>query len=528
MTFRLIALMSVTLFCCLAAFGLLLSWSEGAIMEEVERTVSEAGEQTIRAFAQRELRVVTDGPGGPAGMFLPGMAGLAGLGSPVPTILDACDCPIHQAVARPRGVMITMKGRVNGTTVERTGPPPEIDELFDRLREGLGEEFSGDGPSIDTYVVAASTVMTESGDGEIRAQLPMFRFAPTGEGAVMLELGPSHGVLEGSDGMFLSLPTKDYAALFGEVRERTLFLMLGVFVLGTILSAGLARRFTRPIRELDRGFRQVSGGDLEASVAVAGGDEVARLGTGFNDMTRRLRAGRERERELTRQEKLSALGRLAAGVAHDVRNPLHSIGLALQHMRETCAPEAPARRDEFEISVDRMRGEVRRLDALVGNFLRFAKSEPRERQSTDIGELAREIERLVAKEAENRGVRVLVDAPSENLVAVDAEGIRSALLNLVLNAFEAMPDGGDVTLRVRPKSGGVAVEVADSGRGIPPEVRDRVFEFGFTTREDGYGMGLAIVHRVVVEEHGGDVAIRSDGGEGTTVSIELPADGGDA
>ena len=240
-------------------------------------------------------------------------------------------------------------------------------------------------------------------------------------------------------------------------------------------------------------------------------------------MTRRLRTHREREREVARREKLSSLGRLAAGVAHDVRNPLHSIGLTLQHLQETARPTEPDRGGEFDRSLSIIREEVQRLDRLVGNFLRFARSDRRSREVVDLPQLLRDTAQLVEKEAERRGIRVQVETGEDcATVEADVESIRSSILNLVLNSFEAMPQGGHLTLGLTSSDGAAVVEVADTGEGIPEEDQDRVFDFAFTTRERGSGLGLAMVHQCVVEDHGGRVTLDSRPRGGTRVRMLLP------
>jgi signal transduction histidine kinase len=240
-------------------------------------------------------------------------------------------------------------------------------------------------------------------------------------------------------------------------------------------------------------------------------------------MTRSLRANRERSREILRREKHSALGRLAAGVAHDIRNPLHSIGLTLQHLSDTCRPDGDSRGAEFDQSIEIIRGEIRRLDQLVGNFLRFAKSEARDRRQVDLSELLRETANLVRKEAEWREVRVELQLDeSTPPVPADGEALRSSILNLVLNSFEAMPDGGRLSLGLRREDGRAVVEVADDGEGIAAEDQDRVFDFAYTTKEGGTGLGMAMVYQCVVEDHGGAVDLESSPGRGTRVRIALP------
>jgi two-component system NtrC family sensor kinase len=321
----------------------------------------------------------------------------------------------------------------------------------------------------------------------------------------------------------LPIPVGHYAALFDAMRGRSLVLFVGVLVLGTVLSTGLAAHFTRPVRRLDAALRRLSEGELDVAVPVSGRDEVGRLSRAFNEMALRLRRDRDRARDLVRREKLSALGRLAAGVAHDVRNPLHSIGLTLQNLSEIARPARPEDAEEFDSSLAIIRAEIRRLDELVGSFLRFAKSERRERAPADLGELLRETARLVQKEAGRRGVEIEVRVePGAPRALVDAEALSSAVLNLVLNGFEAMAEGGRLVLVLSREGDGIVIEVADTGRGIPEEDRERVFDFAYTTREGGTGLGLAMVHHSVVEEHGGRVELLERDGGGTRVRLVLP------
>ena len=205
-------------------------------------------------------------------------------------------------------------------------------------------------------------------------------------------------------------------------------------------------------------------------VEAGGRDEIGRLARAFNEMARRLRAGRERELEMRRREKLSSLGRMAAGVAHDVRNPLHSINLTLQNLQETARPTEAGRGGDFDRSVAIIRAEIHRLDQLVESFLRFARSDRAARIPVDLAGLATETARLVEKEAERRGIRIEVRREGKpGIVEGDVESIRSSVLNLVLNSFEAMPHGGTLTLSVRGGEAETRLEVADTGRGIPEE-----------------------------------------------------------
>jgi two-component system NtrC family sensor kinase len=327
----------------------------------------------------------------------------------------------------------------------------------------------------------------------------------------------------------LPIPVAEYESLFDGLRRRSIWMFLGVFAVGSVLTAGLASRFTRPIRRLDAGIRQLSSGDLDVQVPTRGSDEIARLGRAFNEMTRSLRANRQRAREMLRREKHSALGRLAAGVAHDIRNPLHSIGLTLQHLGDTCRPETEAQGEEFDRSLEVIRAEIRRLDRIVGSFLRFAKSEEHPRHPVGLNELIQETARLVRKEAEWRKIRVTTELDDRDPhVEGDGEALRSSVLNLVINSFEAMRDGGELRLAVASRDGEAVIEVTDDGEGVAPEDRDRVFDFAYTTKEGGNGLGLAMVYQCVVEDHGGRVTLDSPHGGGTRVRMSLPLGGADS
>lgn len=536
MTIRLVALMSAVLLLSLAAFGLLLHHSQGQVFEEVAHTASEVGRAAFTTFD-----FVVAGPDEPDG---------------ADADVTAPGDPTASTVTRSFSWVVTSPA---GGDADAAMPAPSaVDDerrLDGRVTRVRRVQVGTDDPSVFVECTGADVddcpafehlALPATAAGHMLVQVDKIRAEPDPDaGTIVLKiphLGPVSGpegatatatttvaaagvagVPPSFDELELPVPTGDLDALFSTVRRRSLLLFVGVFALGTALSAGLASRFTRPIRRLDAGLRRLSDGDLDVRVETHGRDEIARLGAAFNDMTRKLRANRERERQMVRREKLSALGRLAAGVAHDVRNPLHSISLTLDHLTEAGRPESDERQREFDRSVEIIRGEVRRLDRLVGNFLRFARSDRRERAPIDLGDLLRETERLVAKEAEWRGVALELDlADDVPSLLGDGESLRSSILNLVLNSFEAMPDGGRLRIALRRAGGHAAVSVTDTGHGIAEEDRERVFEFAYTTREGGSGLGLAMVHQCVVEEHGGRVSLDSDRGRGTTITMELP------
>lgn len=516
MTFRLVTLMSVVLLLSLAAFGLLMARYQDDVMAEVAKTASAVGQATLL-----ELR---DG-------FV---------GRP-----DSDDLIVWQsATAQPAGPQAAAPGegaepRMARVIVTQTTTDGDVElrHVAHGVVAACPEPPDGSGAPCDVafgnqFVIDVEDVRAES-DPSSGLVLRIPRFTPGAapdadpQGPAVFEYADVDAPLQARtafrrEEIRLPIPVSEYEKLFDAFRGRSLFLFLGVFLVGTVLSTGLATHFTRPIRKLDGAIRKLSEGDLDVSVPVEGRDEIGRLSRAFNEMAGKLRANRERAREMVRREKLSALGRMAAGVAHDVRNPLHSIGLTLQHLRETSRPAEAERAGEFDRGIEIIRGEIRRLDHLIDNFLRFAKSERHERHPVDLGELLRETARLVQKEAERRGIRLQLElAEAAPAVRADGEALRSSILNLVLNSFEAMPEGGELKMKLAVENGEVLLEVADTGEGIPEADRERVFDFAYTTRDGGNGLGLAMVHHCVVEEHGGRVWLDS-GPQGTRVRLALP------
>ena len=570
MTFKLVGLMSLVLLLCLAAFALMMNSYQAKVMGEVTRTVSEVGRATIQTFERHQFPAVTRdglswGPGHEGrktGYSYDIVADrVEGLENAPPGLKEipsghvaiirlnphktagkegeAVFAESENKVVMVRIEEVHAEADAAGDTVLRI-PTWRMETKALKL-EGTDADplvWFSDGSAEDKALAAQSLAGAEPGTAPgsaeedaqaARGSADAEPEAATGSAGAKTQAAPGSAASEAfkttRQEIVLPIPTREFRDLFAGFRKRTLLLFLGIFVFGTLLSAGLAARFTRPVRRLDAGIRRLSEGDLDVRVEAAGRDEVGRLARAFNEMAVHLRAGRERELEMRRREKLSALGRMAAGVAHDVRNPLHSIGLTLQNLQETARPAEPGRSREFDRSVAVIRAEIHRLDRLVENFLHFARSDRATRVPVDLAKLARETAQLVEKEAERRGIRALVVTDGmARVVQGDMESIRSAILNLVLNSFDAMSAGGTLTLTVREAEGEARLEVADTGRGIPEEDQEKVFEFAYTTREHGHGLGLAMVHQVVVEDHGGSVSLKSRLGEGTRVLLAFPLD----
>jgi len=226
----------------------------------------------------------------------------------------------------------------------------------------------------------------------------------------------------------------------------------------------------------------------------------------------------EIEEQLRRADRLSALGELSAGMAHEIRNPLGSIRGTAEILQDGIDPADP--RYEFSRILIK---EVDRLNRVVEDFLRFARPAPVERGRFDVNEALREVLTLTRQPALKNGVRTELVPGEVPLLPGDREQLKQAFLNLVLNALQAMPDGGTLAIATERVEGRLRIRFADSGQGIPRENLERIFNPFFTTRQEGTGLGLAITHRIV-QGHGGRMEVESRLGEGTTFTVVLPVE----
>jgi signal transduction histidine kinase len=230
-----------------------------------------------------------------------------------------------------------------------------------------------------------------------------------------------------------------------------------------------------------------------------------------------FREAREAGEGLRAAEKLAALGRLSAGLAHELRNPLNTLSVLTYAMFEQ------AERGGFRVSdLEVVRSEIRRMNLLVDQFLDFARPRPPRFERHRIEEVLEETLLLIGPEAGKKGIR-LERAFGDRTAAVWADGdqLKQVFLNLMLNAIQAMDGGGRLRAETRQATGGVVIEIHDTGGGIPPEVRERLFEPFVTTRAGGTGLGLPISHRII-QGHSGELRVESSAGQGTTATVWLP------
>jgi signal transduction histidine kinase len=305
----------------------------------------------------------------------------------------------------------------------------------------------------------------------------------------------------------------------------TLILLL----ITTLVTGFFVWRFTRPVKELSIAARRVAGGDFRYRVKSNRTDEMGALASAFNEMTARLERSRELETQLHQAEKAAVVGRLAAAIAHEIRNPLNYINLTLDHLRSSFAPEEQDRKQKFEQLAAQLKKEVARINRHVTDFLKYSRPAALELQPLNLKEAAEDALQLIAVQAEECGIRTHLEQNGNvPLVSADRDTLRSVLTNLLLNGLQAIDgEGGDLTVRVSETDRGQAqIEISDTGRGIEADDISKVFEPYYSTKETGTGLGLAIVKKAV-DDHGGTIRVNSKPGTGTTFTITLPGKGKD-
>jgi signal transduction histidine kinase len=304
--------------------------------------------------------------------------------------------------------------------------------------------------------------------------------------------------------------------------DRAVWATLLLAVIATIVGASvmwIAARTLRPLRTLAERAREIARGDYKQRVDASAPDEIGALGQEFNAMAAALD---EREQRLIRSERLAAVGKIAAQITHEVRNPLSSIGLNAEMLEDELSALPRDRVAEATSLARAIVKEVDRLTEITEEYLRFARLPRPKLEREDLGAIVSSLVAFMRPELEARGIRV--DArvePSLPPVAADEHQLRQALLNLLRNAAEAMSSGGQLTVTARSMDHRtLELTVADTGQGIAPEHLAKIFDPFFSTKEGGTGLGLALTQQIIVE-HGGRIDVDSQPGRGTTFTVRL-------
>jgi len=308
--------------------------------------------------------------------------------------------------------------------------------------------------------------------------------------------------------------------------ERHIVLLVagaGAVAICGVLLVVLTYTVQRPMVELQQKIAQLGAGRLDVSVSFAHrNDEIGDLGRYFNLMVRQLRESREEiERlhrtQMSRAEHLATLGELATGLAHEIRNPLAGIAGVIEIVGRDLPAASPARPVVKEVRL-----EIARINHIVTDLLQTARPHPPNVHKTDLNTTVEHAVMLGRQQALAKSVEITLQKdPSLPEVEHDSDQIHQMLLNLILNALQAMDTDGKITVTVKSHGKMAAVEVADNGHGIAPEHMPNIFRPFYTTKGDGTGLGLSLARRIV-EDHQGRIDVTSTVGKGTTFAVLLP------
>jgi PAS domain S-box-containing protein len=313
--------------------------------------------------------------------------------------------------------------------------------------------------------------------------------------------------------------------------------VVGKMHIQNIYAPGVAKEVMKKMRSPDYGgvgkltsfpivHRRKDGelieGDLSASLMYdEKGNEIASVGI-FKDLRERLgieRELRKMQEALLHSEKLAAMGRLTSQIAHELNNPIYGIMNTLELLKTEIPPESKRRR-----ILDLSLSETQRLSEMLRNMLSFSKPEEEKRGPVKIGELIEGILLVMEKQMREAGIQVQTSFdPDIPEILASSNQMRQVVLNLLINAKEAMPRGGTLTLRTGREDNKVLIHIQDTGVGISEEIRDKIFEAFFTTKKKvkGVGLGLSVCYGII-KDHGGDIKVESEKGKGTAFVIRLP------
>lgn len=334
--------------------------------------------------------------------------------------------------------------------------------------------------------------------------------------------------LDGVDGQLLGIlligtSRQAYVELRQHIRSTGLLVGGSGIVLAILLSGWIAARVTRPVEQLAAAAGDVATGNWNAQVPVTSNDELGMLAESFNRMTHELLEQRDRALQA---ERVAAWRELARRLAHELKNPLFPLQLTVENLIRSREQSSELFDETFRESASTLLAEIANLKTVISRFSDFSKMPQPQLRAVNINDVVRDVARLFQAQltAPNREpIECELELASDPVtIAADPELLHRALSNLVLNAMEAMPKQGKLTIRTRLQGDGVHIEVTDTGSGLSYEDCARLFTPYYTSKLHGTGLGLAIVQSVI-SDHGGRIRVHSEVGKGTTFTIELPA-----
>jgi two-component system, NtrC family, nitrogen regulation sensor histidine kinase NtrY len=310
-----------------------------------------------------------------------------------------------------------------------------------------------------------------------------------------------------------------YGELRNEIRSAALLAVSVGLLLAAVLSSWVAARVTKPVEALAHAANEVASGKWNTSVNVESSDEVGTLAASFNRMTRDLL---DQQQRLLQAERVAAWREVARRLAHELKNPLFPLQLTVENLLRARQAGEQQFDETFRESSATLLSEIGNLKKIISRFSDFSKMPQPCFQRVQLNEVVANVGKLYEAQFQKLGITCRYELSASEPIAVDTDLLHQAISNLVLNAVEAMPQGGTLTLQARSDRGWARVAVSDTGPGLTPEQRDRLFTPYYTTKAHGTGLGLAIVQSIVSAQ-GGRVRVENEPGSGARFTIELPA-----
>ena len=394
------------------------------------------------------------------------------------------------------------------------------------IRESIELELQ-ENPEQDLSLVAEEVMELHEGRIELQPYTgtpdkPTFSIETTESGGI-IQVARTYLPLDDAGNSLLLTVRVNEDARVGDIlrafNNRYMIAIAAIFVLTLFLMVYFIARTLRPLTELSDTCAAIAEGELKAVGTRGASGEILALENTFNTMVNSLHEKEMVEAKLRQAQRLSALGNLAAGIAHDVRNPLNAIKLLSSHAIDSLGENGSA---SAEKPLRTIRNEVNRLEEIVSSFLSLAKESELSPVPNRVDALLEECIRLFEQNAETRDVILNSELRAGNtLLMLDQKQWVRAVLNILLNALEACPAGGRVRLFSRVTDEACEIEIRDDGPGLSGDAIERIFEPYYTTKPGGTGLGLSIT-RGIVEEHKGKVEVTSTPGNGCQVLISMP------
>jgi signal transduction histidine kinase len=320
--------------------------------------------------------------------------------------------------------------------------------------------------------------------------------------------------------ILISMVLDDYKLLQRRNHIKRILSTLFVFSIGIIFSLLVAEKYTEPIKKIADASKKIAEGELVKIKGSRRKDEIGVLIRSYNDMVEKLAERMELEEKLKKTEQLSIIGQLSSGIAHEIRNPLNFLSLSIGHIKERILEEKAHGKDDLIKLLDDLIKEIHKINELIHNFLFLGKPITLRKEWVMPETMINEVLYIV-KDKIRDGIEVRMTCKDGQPMYCDSEYIRLCIMNLLMNAIQAIEEKGEVTIVCGRDNGFSYISVSDNGSGISDEELSKVFEPYYSTKKFGIGLGLAISKRFI-EEHGGSIIVESEVGKGTTMQLRIP------